>query len=83
MFVAYIDDGIFVSQDSKVIDSVIKLLQTDNFDLTREGNLSAYLGVKIKKEQNSELTLLQLGLIDQIIAALGLEKANCCQTLAE
>jgi histone deacetylase 1/2 len=83
IFVAYVDDGIFVSHNQQVADSVIKSLEDDGFDLTREGDLAAYLGVKIEYQDDGSMNLSQPALIQRIISALGLEEANGCKTPAE
>jgi hypothetical protein len=83
IFVAYVDDGIFISHKPQVAEDVILSLQKEHFDLTREGDLAAYLGVQIERMPNGSLHLSQPVLINRIIEALGLTEANGCKTPAE
>jgi hypothetical protein len=83
IFVAYVDDGIFLSHHSQVADNVIASLVKDNFDLTKEGDLVAYLGVQIERQSDGSLHLCQPALIKRVIEALGFEDANGCKTPAD
>eukprot|EP00978_Attheya_sp_CCMP212_P031932 scaffold122559_cov58-Attheya_sp.AAC.2 len=74
----YVDDCIRMSPDNQDIDDVIALLQvsiggTRPFNITYEGDISDYLGVKVEKLDNGTMTLTQPHLIDQIISDLGLK----------
>jgi hypothetical protein len=83
VFVAYVDDGIFISHNAHVAEDVITSLQQDNFDLTKEGDLAAYLGVQIAQMPDGSFHLSQPALINRIIEALALTDANGCKTPAE
>ena len=72
IIVAYADDCIIFAKDHNKVKEIIKSLET-NFKLTGEGDLSAYLGIDITKNQNNSWTLSQPFLIERIIKALGLE----------
>ena len=63
----YVDDCLFFSPDSESIDTVsAALLQT--FKLKDEGDISAFLGIKISKNTETKtIPLTQPGLIDQKI----------------
>ena len=75
----YTDDGIFVRPTPGEIDEVIALLKLPAgngkefraFNMTDEGNLSDYLGVKVEHLPNGNTKLSQLHLIQQIINDLG------------
>eukprot|EP00978_Attheya_sp_CCMP212_P035308 scaffold152839_cov109-Attheya_sp.AAC.1 len=80
ILLAYVDDCIILSPNDQDIDDVIKLMKepckdTRAFDVTDEGQLSDYLGVKIERQDDGTILLTQPHLIDQIISDLGL-KAN-------
>ena len=45
-------------------------------------DVAGFLGVLLHKNEMGSITLTQIGLIDQIISALGLEQANNMSTLA-
>eukprot|EP00978_Attheya_sp_CCMP212_P036392 scaffold164691_cov35-Attheya_sp.AAC.2 len=79
ILMVYVDDCILMSPDNQDINDVIKLLQetvkgTRPFDVTDEGDISDYLGVKVTRLDDGTITLTQLHLIDQIIEDLGLKE---------
>jgi hypothetical protein len=74
--VVYVDDVILVSRSEATIDHLIESLKVDS-QLTDEGELSSFLGIQVTKDiPNKSYTLMQTGLTDRIIAALGLADAN-------
>lgn len=48
IFKVYVDDGIFLSQNGKEIDDCIGSMQAI-FNLTDEGDISEYLGIKVER----------------------------------
>jgi hypothetical protein len=71
-----VDDGIFTGPDSKEIDDLNASLKHDpkcrtSYDITDEGSLSDYLGVKIDQLEGGQMSLTQPHLIQQIIIDLG------------
>jgi len=72
IIVTYVDDCIIFAKDHNKVQEIIKSLE-DSFKLTDEGDLSAYLGIDITKNENSTWTLSQPYLIDRILKALHLE----------
>jgi hypothetical protein len=78
ILLAYVDDCIIISPSDDDIDDIIEALKqptadTRAFDLTDEGELSDYLGVKISRQDDGTILLTQPHLIDQIISDLGLK----------
>jgi hypothetical protein len=71
VFLVYVDDTILCGPDKAQIDELIKLLGT-KFNISDEGNMSDYLGVKVDRQQDV-VTMTQPHLIDQIINDLGLQ----------
>ena len=69
---ARVDDCMIFAKDHEKVKEIIASLE-DNFKLTNEGNLSAYLGTHITKNDDGAWALSQPFLIDRIIKALGLE----------
>ena len=69
----YVDDTVFWSPDESKIDKVISDLKTLKFELTDEGEVDSFLGIKIDKDKEGNVTMTQRGLIDTIIKAVGLE----------
>jgi hypothetical protein len=65
-FMYYVDDGIFIGPCSKEIDKIIKSLQR-TFNLTDEGDISDYLGIKVTHLPDNRISLTQPHLINDII----------------
>jgi Reverse transcriptase (RNA-dependent DNA polymerase) len=72
IFIFYVDDGIIISHDSKMIEHFIAELQSAGLDFGIEDDYAGYLGVEIKPNEDGSLLLSQTGLIERIIADLGL-----------
>jgi hypothetical protein len=49
--VLYTDDSILAGPDSKELDSIIEEMKKAELDLTVEGDIADFLGVKIEKSQ--------------------------------
>jgi len=47
MFLIYIDDGIIAHPDKREIDKVIRELRDLEYDISDEGDIGDYLGVKV------------------------------------
>jgi hypothetical protein len=67
MYVLYCDDSIITGKTDKEIDQVIKDLKGQKLDLTDEGDIGDFLGVKIQKQSDGTMFLSQPHLIDQIL----------------
>jgi hypothetical protein len=72
----YTDDGILIGNNDADIDAVIALLRTPTketraFNMTDEGNLNDYLGVKVEHLDNGSIKLSQPHLIQQVIDDIG------------
>jgi hypothetical protein len=70
--VIYVDDISIYGKSASEIDALIKELKKDDISLHKEGTAEGYLGVDITRNGDI-ITLLQEGLIKQIISALGLD----------
>jgi hypothetical protein len=82
VYLNYVDDGILLSRDGCKIESMIDDLKTE-LELTREGDLSAFLGIQITKSPlDGSLTLTQEGLIQRVLLATGLQNSNPSTTPA-
>jgi hypothetical protein len=73
--VVYVDDCLFFARDRVKIDQVLDGLKKDNFTFTVEKSVEAFLGIKVEVAEDGVVTMTQPGLIDKILATLGLE--NC------
>jgi hypothetical protein len=71
-FITYVDDGIFVAKDTRLIDESIALLRQRGLDLDEEDDYAGYLGIDLQRQPDGSIHLLQTGLIERIIADLDL-----------
>jgi hypothetical protein len=72
IIIIYVDDCLFFSPSSTVIDGVIKTL-SQTLKLKDEGDVAAFLGVNIARDvATKKIAFTQPGLIDQIIRDVGL-----------
>jgi hypothetical protein len=81
-FVVYVDDAIIISPDRGKIDQVLNQLETEGFDVKDEGNLTSYLGIKMKKLDDGSISMSQPGLTDRILESLDLTNAAPKETPA-
>ncbi len=73
VLMVYVDDTIIVGPTDVEVQEVVDLLDA-NFDVSDEGDLADYLGVKIVKLDNGTITLTQPHLIDSILKDLHLSE---------
>jgi len=67
----YVDDTICVFRDKGAGQKLAKELQR-SFDITMEGTIKDFLGVKFKKRSNGSFSVSQPQLINSILKDLGL-----------
>jgi hypothetical protein len=72
ILVVYVDDCLFFSRSDTTLDYLIASLE-QNFVLTQEGDVGAFLGIDVRKHDNGSLELVQPGLIQKIVTACGLQ----------
>jgi len=83
LLVVYVDDCLLFSKEGAILDTLITSLQQE-FILTVEGDVGAFLGIDVKRHNDGKLELLQPGLIRKIIDACGLtDSSNTHDTPAE
>jgi hypothetical protein len=70
----YVDDGILCGPSADEISTILLEL-ADLFDITDEGEIDTYLGVKITRPTPDTIVLTQPHLIQQILDDMGM-KAN-------
>jgi hypothetical protein len=76
IIVVYVDDCLIFSKSDDTINNLIKQLSS-SFILQDEGDVSAFLGVQIKKDANNKtIHLTQPGLIQQVINDLGTDQSS-------
>ena len=73
MYALYTDDSILAGPDKSEIDQIIKDMLKANLDITIEGDLQDFLGVKISRKADRTIHLNQPHIIDQILKDLRLE----------
>jgi len=82
MCVIYVDDTIFAGPSQQDIDEEIKLLgikqphEESALEFRDEGEVAAFLGIKIDKRSTSEFYLSQPGLIKKVLEAAGMSECN-------
>ena len=67
VFFFYVDDGIFLSPDSSLVDKAIQDLKNENLNIEDQGDIADYLGINFNYEQNGTIVMSQPQLIDQLI----------------
>jgi Reverse transcriptase (RNA-dependent DNA polymerase) len=71
IFMVYMDDGILIDPDNSWIDKAMLDLQS-KFEVQDKGDLSDYLGVKIRKHPDGSIEFTQPQLINSILEGLKL-----------
>lgn len=71
MLIVYVDDTCFISPDSNKITKEIQSLK-ETYDLTDEGELKDYLGVRFKRNKNS-ITLTMPSMIERVLKIVKLD----------
>ena len=67
------DDCGIASPDMSEIDAFIDRLKAKGFELTKECDFSAYLGIKFHRNlKNNTITMTQPGLIEKVVEATGM-----------
>ena len=72
IFLCYVDDTILISPDDSDIDKTIAQLRDLKYDLSDEGEIDDFLGVKVEYQEDGAIKLSQPQLIDQILNDLRL-----------
>jgi hypothetical protein len=76
MYVLYTDDSILMGPDSSELDQIIEHMKSTGLDLTVEGDISDFLGVKIDYKEDGTIHLTQPHLIDSILKELHLARPD-------
>jgi Reverse transcriptase (RNA-dependent DNA polymerase). len=70
----YVDDTLFFSTDDKLIDKHISALQSLQFELTDEGDVDTFLGVKLTNNPDGSITMTQPAMTDQVPQSFRLDE---------
>jgi hypothetical protein len=73
LYVLYTDNSIIAGPDKDEIYKIIKKIQKVGLNITVEGDLQDFLGIKIQREDDGSIYLSQPHLIEQILRALRLD----------
>ena len=73
MYALYIDDSILGAPTRHELDKAIKAINDAKLQITLEGDLADFLGVKIERKSPKEIIFTQPHLIDDILNDLGLK----------
>ena len=77
MYVPYTDDYILAGPNPNEINQAIKDIKADKINITNEGDIQDFLGIKIDHKPDTKIHLTQPHLIDQILYDLKMgEKTN-------
>jgi hypothetical protein len=77
MLVCFVDDVAISAKNPQEIDELIERLRKKGFELTREGTLHEFLGIKlVRNSDNNTITMTQQGLIQKIIKTTEMEGCN-------
>jgi len=80
--VIYVDDTIFAGPNQTMIDQEVQKLgikhsnEEQPLEFRDEGELSAFLGIKIEHKGTNEYYLSQPGLISKVLKAAGMDECN-------
>ena len=70
MLVVYIDDYIPIAKTEKLVQLAVKEI-AESFEITAEGEVDEYLGVKVENLKDKRIRMSQPYLIEQILKGLG------------
>ena len=73
MYALFIDDSILGAPTQMELKAAIKAIQEAKLQITLEGDLTDFLGVKIERKSTNEIIFTQPHLIDDILNDLGLK----------
>ena len=76
MYALYIDDSKLGAPTRQEQDMAIQAIKDAKLQITLEGDLADFLGVKIERKSPKEIIFTQLHLIDDILNDLGLKHAK-------
>jgi hypothetical protein len=78
--ILYVDDAVLFGKDENAIAHVLSRLQECDYNYSREGNFSSYLGIQVENRDDGTIKLSQPGLKASIIDVMGLQDANVAKT---
>ena len=76
MYALYIDDSILGAPTCHELDEAITAIKDAKLQITLEGDLADFLGLKIQRKNPNEIIFTQPHLIDDVLNDLGLRHAK-------
>ena len=76
LYALYIDDSILGAPTRRKLDEAITAIKEAKLQVTLEGDLADFLGIKIERKSPNEIIFTQPHLIDDILQDLGLQHAK-------
>ena len=76
MYTLYIDDSILGAPTRQELDKAIQAIKDAKLQITLEGDLADFLGIKIEWKSPKEIIFTQPHPIDDILNDLGLKRAK-------
>jgi hypothetical protein len=76
LYVLYTDDSILAGPDEDKLNTIVEEMKSNGLDLTVDGDISDFLGVNIRKDEDGTVHLTQPHLIEQILKELKLDRPN-------
>ena len=75
LLILYVDDTCFICPHKHKIDAEIKSLQQD-CDLTDDGDLKDYLGIRFGRHKDGSVTLTQPRMMERVFDIVGLDPTS-------
>ena len=76
IYVLYTDDTILAGPNKKEIDETIEQIKSAGLQITVEGSIEDFLGVRVQRNNDGSFEFTQTHLIDQITQALHIQDAR-------
>jgi hypothetical protein len=76
MIVVYVDDCGVGAKNPADLDKLVDELRGLGFELTKEGDFSEFLGIKLEKRTDGSILLSQSGLINKILQATQMDECK-------
>ena len=74
MYVLYTDDSILAGPNKEEVDKVIEQIRKAKLDITVEGDIQDFLGVRIDRKEDGTIEFTQPHLIDKVLKATRLDR---------
>ena len=76
IMVLYVDDAVLFARDESTLSSILSTFKDLDYNFSRDGSFSSYLGIKLETLSNGDVKLSQPGLKRACLDVMGLSDAN-------